>query len=198
MLNVSLLTSVTEAASSLPPLTDAQSSKLRLLTLLTLAARSPTNLTYPVLQRSLSLDSSFELEQLVTEAIYNNLLTSTLDPHQQVVIVSSVAPLRDLAPGSVPGMVVQLEAWAARCEGVLKGLETEMEQIKAQSREKARQESIKAKQVERATEQAEKEGFMKQASSRGASDFEGEAMDVDETAGNGRGGKKRGKFFGKR
>lgn len=140
------------AAGSLPPLSDVQSHKLRLLTLLTLASRctSSSQLTYGNLQRALSLTSSIELEQLVTDAIYANLLTGTLNPAQQIVIINSVAPLRDLAPGSVGAMMAELEAWSQRCEGVLKDLEAEMTRVKQTAAKRAWNEAETAAQIARA------------------------------------------------
>ncbi|KAG8629777.1 hypothetical protein KVT40_001396 [Elsinoe batatas] len=117
-------------SSSLPPLSPQQTHKLRLLTLLSLAATTPSasSLTYPSLVSSLGLSSPADLEALVTDAIYADLLTATLDPANQLVIVSAVAPLRDLAPGSVGSMIQELEAWSRRCEDVLREIGERVEE----------------------------------------------------------------------
>ena len=152
-----ILTASIAAAQPLPPLSDAQAHKLRLLTLLTLAARcsSSTQLTYSNLQQALSLSTSLDLEHLVTDAIYANLLTGTLNPAQQTVVVNSVAPLRDLAPGSVDTMMAELRAWSQRCESVLQDLEAEIARVKKDAAKRAQRDSETAAQIERAEKAAE-------------------------------------------
>ncbi|GJD02690.1 PCI domain-containing protein [Colletotrichum higginsianum] len=87
------------SGQQLPQLNDAQTLKLRQLSLLTLA-RDRSNLTYAALQSALDLPSARALEDLVISAIYAGLLDATLDPHRQAVQVNSLAALRDLAPGA--------------------------------------------------------------------------------------------------
>ncbi|KAK4551837.1 hypothetical protein LTR86_010833 [Recurvomyces mirabilis] len=135
------------ASSTLPPLSPAQKTKLRLLTLLTIAAQKHPNLTYPSLCTRLSLDSAIDLEHLVTQAIYNDLLTATLNPASQTVVITSVAPLRDLAPGSVGDMIAELGAWSGRCEAVLGELEAEVAKVKAEARRRNAREARTERQV---------------------------------------------------
>ncbi|KAI6908271.1 hypothetical protein KC318_g2250 [Hortaea werneckii] len=125
------------AAQGLPQLSDAQTTKLKLLSLLTIASQKPTasstesNLSYTTLCSRLDLQHPIDLEHLVTQAIYNDLITATLNPDDQTVVITSVAPLRDLAPGSVASMMNELAAWSGRCDAALGDLEREMEKIKA-------------------------------------------------------------------
>lgn len=200
--SLSLASAVTDqdtaAASTLLQLSDPQSHKLRLLTLLTLASRcsSSSQLSYTNLQQALSLPTSLALEQLVTDAIYAGLLTGTLNPAQQTVIITSVAPLRDLAPGSVDSMVAELEAWSQRCNTVLKDLESEIAKVKLDAARRAQRERETAAQVERAERLAESgdgiskvEGAIGARSTRsgrpvgdgrlGEDESLGEAMDLD-------------------
>ncbi|KAK6612590.1 PCI domain-containing protein [Botrytis cinerea] len=95
-----LLTPQIQALSTAPPeqarpfsptLSAAQTLKLRQLSFLTLA-QNPTDLTYPKLQSALALSTPRELEDLVISAIYAGLITCTLDPYNQTVLVSSVSP----------------------------------------------------------------------------------------------------------
>ncbi|MCJ1442897.1 MAG: hypothetical protein MMC23_003394 [Stictis urceolatum] len=129
-----------QSTPDLPTLNDAQALKLRLLSLLTLA-RSPSNLTYPALQSAVSLPTSSSLEQLLTTAIYAGLVTAKLNPRQQRVDVASVAPLRDLAPNSVPQLAGILALWEQRCGDVLAGIEGRIAGVKEAAAERARGEA---------------------------------------------------------
>ncbi|KAK4690583.1 COP9 signalosome complex subunit 7, partial [Lecanoromycetidae sp. Uapishka_2] len=88
---------------NLPKFSEPQQLKLRQLSLLTLAT-TPSNLTYVHLQDALDLPTTRALEDLVISTIYAGLLNAKLDTLSQRVDVSSVAPLRDLKPGSIPQM----------------------------------------------------------------------------------------------
>ncbi|KAI9648120.1 hypothetical protein NHQ30_002752 [Ciborinia camelliae] len=124
---------------SLPTLSPAQSLKLRQLSFLTLA-KNPSDLTYYKLQSALSLSTTRELEDLVISAIYAGLITCTLDPHHQTVLVSSVSPLRDLPPSTIPSMISTLSAWSARCTSTLSSLESQIASIKAEAQRRHRDE----------------------------------------------------------
>jgi len=117
----------------LPALNDAQTLKLRQLSLLT-HARDPKNLTYKRLVQLLGLGGGVkELEGLVISAIYAGLLHATLDPYNQRVCVSSTAPLRDVDPESIPCLIETLQEWSGRCSATLSGLEKQIAMIKAEA-----------------------------------------------------------------
>lgn len=205
------------SSTPLPALSDAQARKLRLLSLLTFAAEKPStaasqhNLSYPSLCSRLDLASPRDLEQLVTAAIYDNLITATLNPNAQTVVITSVAPLRDLAPGSVGQLLGELSAWSGRCDSVLADLQSEIAKIEANAAKRAANEQRKEKQIRAATETTEKVGAAGplRSSGRQSSKLEsmvGEADDEDamevDTFGtsSGTGGRKRsaaGKAAGK-
>lgn len=193
-----------------PTLSDSQARKLRLLSLLTIAAEKPTanaaqhNLSYPSLCNRLDLVSPAELEQLVTTAIYDNLLIATLNPTAQTVVVTSVAPLRDLAPGSVSQLVNELSAWSGRCDAVLADLQAEIDGVGAAAVKRAAREQKKEKQIRAAVEAGEKTGGNagnrsgKQASKVEAAedpDYD-DAMDVDSAPSGGAGSSGRKKSSG--
>ncbi|KAI1431825.1 PCI domain-containing protein [Xylaria sp. CBS 124048] len=130
------------SATGLPPLNDAQTLKLRQLSLLTLA-QDPRNVTYAALQEKLGLPDTRAVEDLVISAIYAGLIDAQLDPRNRTVHIFSISPLRDLSPGSIPRLLNTLREWSDRCTPTLQGLESEIELIKqaAQKRhatEKAR------------------------------------------------------------
>lgn len=216
------------AAPDLPALSDAQTLKLRLLSLLSYAAERPGDLGYAPLARRLGLAPAapLDLEHLVTTAIYHDLAAATLDPAQQIVRIASVAPLRDLAPGSVGAMLADMAAWSGRCDAVLADLEAEIASVKRDAATRAARAAKAEKQVRAAVEAGDKSsagnGAGAGAGGSGASnalsaggrtartpgkretaddDFEddSDAMELD---GQGSGGKKRmsgfmGKFKGK-
>lgn len=197
------------SSTPLPALSDAQAHKLRLLTLLTIAAEKTNattqhNLSYPSLCQRLDLGSTRDLEQLVTEAIYDNLITATLNPTAQTVVITSVAPLRDLAPGSVTQLLGELSAWSGRCDAVLADLQAEVARIEANAVKRAAREQSKEKQIRAATEVSEKTGTvgglrsMVRQSSKVEADDDDDAMEVD-AVGTSNGSRKRsaGKSGGK-
>ncbi|PPJ52391.1 hypothetical protein CBER1_09785 [Cercospora berteroae] len=149
-----------KSTSGLPALSDAQALKLRLLSLLSFAAEkgNASTLNYASLCSRLDLSSTVDLEHLVTQAIYSNLITATLNPAAQTVVITSVAPLRDIAPGSIQTMVSELAAWSGRCDAVLEQLEAEIQKVKADAEKRAKRESKADKQIKAVTEQAEKGG----------------------------------------
>lgn len=147
--------------SSLPSLTELQVRKLRLLSLITISAKSapgaPESLGYATLQSRLGLDTTRAVEQLVTDAIYAELLTATLDPAHQTVRVSSVAPLRDLAPGRLASMLSELKHWEAGCDAVLADLEANMAAVRAHAAERTLKQRTRETEVEVADKQAKKD-----------------------------------------
>ncbi|KAM0430519.1 hypothetical protein ACHAPT_005868 [Fusarium lateritium] len=118
-----------KTTEGLPALAEVQATKLRQLSLLTLA-RDRKNLSYAALQDALDLPGAREVETLVISAVYAGLLHATLDPARAAVQVSSVAPLRDLAPGAIPDMATALKTWSDRCTSTLGDLETQIKDIR--------------------------------------------------------------------
>lgn len=189
--------------SGLPDLNEAQTLKLKQLSLLTLA-RERKNLSYIALQQNLELSSERDVEDLVITAIYAGLLEATLDPARQMVQVTRVSPLRDLSPGSVPNLMKAMNNWSTRCTTTLEELDLQIKEIKlaAVKREKQRragQDKLQAAIAE--VRETDPKGFgpggsqqrtqsqdmlgKKMASKRGAAASKGnigslEIMDVDE------------------
>lgn len=118
-----------KTTEGLPALAEVQATKLRQLSLLSLV-RDRQNLSYAALQEALDLPGAREVETLVISAVYAGLLHATLDPARAVVQVSSVAPLRDLAPGAIPEMATALKKWSDRCTTTLDGLDLQIKEIR--------------------------------------------------------------------
>jgi COP9 signalosome complex subunit 7 len=98
---------------------------------------------------ALDLPTTRALEELITTAIYSGLITATLDPAHSLVNVTSVAPLRDLAPDSLPAMQATLSTWSQRCDNALADLEARVAEVKkaAVDREKMRRKKERAMEV---------------------------------------------------
>ncbi|KAH8766743.1 hypothetical protein F5883DRAFT_495771 [Diaporthe sp. PMI_573] len=121
---------------NLPDLDDRQRLKLRQLSLLTLS-RNRGGLTYHALQQHLGLSSPRDVEDLVISAVYAGLLNAKLNPLRSVVQVSSVAPLRDVQPGTVPSIVATLQNWSQRCDATLAEIEANIANIRREAARKA-------------------------------------------------------------
>ncbi|KAF2859340.1 CSN7 COP9 signalosome subunit [Piedraia hortae CBS 480.64] len=167
-----------KATPGLPPLSDAQARKLRMLSLITIASeKSPSpdaaqHLTYLALCTRLDLSSFTELEQLVIQANNAGLITCNLDHASQKIVVRSVAPLRDLAPGSVKFMLSELSAWSDRNESALAELESRMNAIKKNASKRARQQSRAEKQLQNALQ-------FENPMTKASSSRQPEVMDLD-------------------
>lgn len=141
------------ATPSLPALNEAQSEKLRLLSLLTLSTvYNP--LTYPIVMSSLGLKNHAELESLVTKAIYSSLIAARLAPasNPPVIRVSSVAPLRDVPSQSVQTMISALSDWQGRCKDVISGIEAEITKIRTEARKARAAENERQRLFERSVD----------------------------------------------
>ncbi|CBX97629.1 hypothetical protein LEMA_P090380.1 [Plenodomus lingam JN3] len=171
-----------KAQPDLPKLSAQQHQKLLLLSLLPLS-HSHNTLTYKHLLVALDLSTTRALEELITTAIYSGLITATLDPAHSLVSVTSISPLRDLAPGSLPALQTTLQSWSQRCDSALADLQAQVEKVKneAATREKVR------RKKERAIEAALQAESEKSNGKRGIMGMAGDdAMDIDEESGSSR------------
>lgn len=182
------------AHPNLPKLSAQQHQKLLLLSLLPLS-HSHKTLTYKHLLVALDLPTTRALEELITTAIYAGLITATLDPARALVSVTSISPLRDLAPGALPALQATLQSWSQRCDAALADLEAQADKVKKEAidREKVRRKKERA--VEAALHaESERSNGQRGVMGMGSDD----AMDIDDEGGNIRGtkGSKRGSNFG--
>ncbi|KAJ2353114.1 hypothetical protein IWW50_004196 [Coemansia erecta] len=117
------------AAAQLPQLSPQQLSKLKHLTLVTLASNEKV-LQYEKLIAELDCSSEQEMEDLVIEAIYRNLLLAKLDQKRRLVEVD-FAVGRDVRRQDLPDMYAKLEAWSNTCEDALAGIAADIETANA-------------------------------------------------------------------
>jgi COP9 signalosome complex subunit 7 len=85
-------------------------------------------LPYAQLQRALDVPTIRELEDLIIDAIYQDLLQGKLDQRHQRLEVSSVVG-RDLPPGELQGMLNALTEWSTRTAGVIAALDAKIKDI---------------------------------------------------------------------
>lgn len=189
-----------KAAADLPPLNEAQTLKLRQLSLLTLA-RDRRNLSYAALKERLGLGSEREVEDLVITAIYAGLVTATLDPARQAIQVTTLAPLRDLSPNSIPHMAASLKTWSDRCTSTLQDLETQIINIRANAAARAKERRTADEKLAKAKTEFKdldekggafgKGGPVLRGSGKRLGRFEDASMDVDDPGQEGRGSKRK-------
>ncbi|KAJ5762180.1 uncharacterized protein N7511_005562 [Penicillium nucicola] len=142
-----------QATPNLPELNPEQTTKLRLLSLLSLSTTIKP-LTYTSLKTALSSPSTADLESLITAAIYASLITARLSPasNPPSVNITAVSPLRDVQPTSLPKMISTLTEWESRCGGVVTDLEAEIARIKSDAVKRANQKHTYGQRFEKAVE----------------------------------------------
>ncbi|KAF2365450.1 Proteasome component (PCI) domain [Trinorchestia longiramus] len=106
----------------LPPLSPLMLTKLRHLTIVTMANSTKT-LHLDNLLKELCLNSRRELEDLIIEAIYADVLHGKLDQKNGVLEVD-FALGRDIKPEDLPQIAATLKAWCNTCNGLLGTLES--------------------------------------------------------------------------
>ncbi|EJT49928.1 hypothetical protein A1Q1_00941 [Trichosporon asahii var. asahii CBS 2479] len=119
---------------SYPPLSPQQVAKLKHLTLVSLALE----------HRTLDLRTTRELENMIIDCIYSNLLTGKMHHHEQIFYVDQVSA-RDLNEAEVRKVESALKTWSSNAESILKALDQQI----AEARESAIQEAEQAAQYQK-------------------------------------------------
>lgn len=117
-------------AAELPELSEAQTTKLKRLTLVALAAQSK-RLAYDVLMQELGLPGVRELEDLLIECMYAGLLQGRLDPETGHVEIFSCAG-RDVHPDEIPHMAATLLGWQRNAAGLMTEVSEQLMSFKQQ------------------------------------------------------------------
>ncbi|KDR68808.1 hypothetical protein GALMADRAFT_231131 [Galerina marginata CBS 339.88] len=176
----------------LPPLNQSQIIKLKHLTIVSLAADRRI-LPYADLLEALDISNVRELEDLIIDAIYLDLLNGKLDQKEEQLEVSYTMG-RDLEPGKLEQVLAALKDWASTTSSVLATLDGKINSIAAdtaaakfnlQEHEKILQDNLKYVH----DKQKEKSLGGGMASRRAAfqlGDRENMSMDVDEPDGKGK------------
>ncbi|XP_078524301.1 COP9 signalosome complex subunit 7b isoform X1 [Lissotriton helveticus] len=110
--------------SSLPELSTVQKNKLRHLTIVSLAARMKC-IPYAVLLKDLDMQNLRELEDLIIEAVYTDIIQGKLDQCKQMLEVDFCIG-RDIPKKDISSIVKTLQEWCDGCEAVLSGIEQQV------------------------------------------------------------------------
>lgn len=112
-------------AESLPTLTPLMTKKLRHLTLISLAMKYK-RLTYELLFKELSMDNVRELEDLIIDAIYSNIIDGKMDQKNSWIEIESTIA-RDIRKDQLQSMLTVLTDWCDKCDNVIATMETQMQ-----------------------------------------------------------------------
>ncbi|KFP28293.1 COP9 signalosome complex subunit 7b [Colius striatus] len=123
VLNPVFLTS-TANKDNLPELTATQKNKLKHLTIVSLASRMKC-IPYSVLLKDLDMRNLRELEDLIIEAVYTDIIQGKLDQRNQVLEVDFCIG-RDIQKKDISNIVKTLQEWCDGCEAVLLGIEQQV------------------------------------------------------------------------
>ncbi|XP_025083431.1 COP9 signalosome complex subunit 7a-like isoform X2 [Pomacea canaliculata] len=113
-----------EEKANLPELTPGQLKKLRHLTVVSLATKSKC-IPYSILLEELDIQNVRNLEDLIIEVIYADIIHGKLDQKNQQLEVD-YAIGRDIRPTAITQMISVLQEWCSGCEAVLKGIEDQI------------------------------------------------------------------------
>ncbi|KAJ3416823.1 Serine hydroxymethyltransferase, cytosolic [Chytridiales sp. JEL 0842] len=104
-------------------------------------------LYYEKLQQVLDIPSVRELEDLVIDAIYQNLLEGKLDQKRKCLVVE-YAMGRDLKPGDSQAMLTKLTEWLNKTDSMLSAIDQKLESISVEEIEHKQRKEDYEKSVE--------------------------------------------------
>ncbi|KAI8816070.1 uncharacterized protein EV422DRAFT_501661 [Fimicolochytrium jonesii] len=133
-------------AASLPALSDTQLRKLKHLTIVTLSGDNRT-LNYDLLLKYLDIPNVRELEDLIIDAIYQDLIRGKLDQSKKCLEVE-FAMGRDLRPEQATQIMALLSAWCRTSETILTTIDANIAHISKVTAEEAKRKEEHSKSVE--------------------------------------------------
>jgi COP9 signalosome complex subunit 7 len=107
--------------AELPEVSPGQLRKLQLLTIVSMATKEKT-IKFADLQAAVEITNTRELEDLLIEAVYQNLLVGKMDQENQCLIVESCVS-RDCQDEDLDYIIETLSAWYEDSQGMLKSLD---------------------------------------------------------------------------
>jgi len=125
------------ASPPLPALSEFETTKLKQLTIVSLAAKHKT-LGYDFLMKELEINVVRALEDLIIESVYQGLVKGQLDQNKKAFEVQSAIG-RDIGPNDVSDMLQTLESWLQASSAVQIRLDARSKFL-AEQAEKKRQE----------------------------------------------------------
>jgi len=134
------------ASPPLPALSDFEITKLKQLTIVSLAAKNKT-LRYAVLMTELEMSTVRGLEDLIIESVYQGLVKGQLDQNKKTFEVQSAIG-RDIGPNDVDEMLQTLESWLQASSSLGAKLETRSKALAEAADKKRAEEDELLKQKE--------------------------------------------------
>lgn len=107
---------------TMPPLNDQLIKKLRLLTIVALATAKSKKIPYSVLIEELKVNNLRDLEDLIIEAIYTNLIKGKLDQSNSCIEIESTLA-RDVRADRLDSIIDVLSNWISNCENILTNID---------------------------------------------------------------------------
>jgi len=162
---------------SYPALSPAQLTKLKYLSIVSLATQTRI-LSYPQLRTALDVGTLRELEDLIIDAMYQDVLRGRLDQKEQQLEVEYTMG-RDVRPDQLSQLLSALKNWSSQTEQVINALDTKLAQIAAhQEQEKADRQVYETARAETLLDIA----VQRKLAKRGQTGGEIDEMDVDPTS----------------
>lgn len=110
--------------SQLPLLSSVQMTKLRHLTIVSLATKNKC-LPYTLLLKELEVSNLRELEDLIIEVIYADIIRGKLDQkHQHLEVDYAIG--RDIKSEQIGDIISVLQEWCFGCEALLENIEQQV------------------------------------------------------------------------
>jgi len=116
---------------SLPPLNQAQITKLKHLSIVSFAMDRRI-LPYADLLQALQMPTIRDLEDLIIDAIYLDILRGKLDQKEQQLEVEYTMG-RDIEPGKMEDLLAALKNWASTTSAVLTSLDDQLASLASQT-----------------------------------------------------------------
>ncbi|KAI9509862.1 hypothetical protein F5148DRAFT_1184195 [Russula earlei] len=164
---------------ALPELSPAQTTKLKHLSLLSYAMRHRV-LPYSYLQVNLDIPTIRQLEDLIIEAIYLDIIRGRLDQKEQQFEVEYTIG-RDVPHQAIAEILTSLEHWSSTTATLLQTLDSKLVSLAERNAARAREEAEHEEALN--VRLREKQDASKRAATAAGGRKDGDAMDVDEPEG---------------
>lgn len=107
---------------TMPPLSEEMTKKLRMLTIVTLGTNKGKKIAYSVLSEELKLANLRELEDLIIEAVYSNLIRGKLD-QKALCLEIEWTLARDVRVERFDEIGNVINSWISNCENILSNID---------------------------------------------------------------------------
>ncbi|ODN00709.1 COP9 signalosome complex subunit 7a [Orchesella cincta] len=122
------------AQNLVPDLSIGQRKKLQYLTIVTLSEREKC-IPYQTLQNELDIANVRQLEDLIIEAIYAEIIQGKLDQSRGFLEIDTTIG-RDIRKEDIPVITNTLESWCDACENMLVALQNQIERANTEKSQK--------------------------------------------------------------